>query len=237
MDNTILKSLLVPGSLSFLLIVVGYLMAVLLRSRWGKRFIILGVAAYYFFSITIGADLIIKPLEENYSTLAVESMDQAEIIVVLSGGRLADTLRSSEVLRISNIKNHDADLIISGTQSLDPDRESASAIESFFINRGVNEERIHVEDESRNTRQNAEKVFEIIGEEPFFLVTSAYHMNRSIKEFEKLGADPIPAPTDFRGRGAPYGIRDFIPNSGNLRKSDLAMHEYFGILYYRIFRQ
>jgi uncharacterized SAM-binding protein YcdF (DUF218 family) len=60
-------------------------------------------------------------------------------------------------------------------------------------------------------------------------------MKRAMLEFEKLGANPIPAPIDFKSVGE-YGILSYIPNSKNLRNSDLAMHEYFGIIFYNMKR-
>ncbi len=234
MDGTILKNFLVPGFFSFFLIFLGFILLLIKKKSPGKYFIIFGLILFSFFSTTFGSDFLIGPLEDDFMVLSADRLNDAEIIVVLSGGRKADALRSSEVIRISSMKNHNASLIVSGTEPLNPKSE-LSLIEFFFISRGVPSDNIIVEDKSKNTRENAEKVFKKIGEEPFFLVTSAYHMKRAFSEFEKLGAKPIPAPTDFRKKGSPYGFWDYFPNSGNLRNSDLAIHEHLGILYYNIF--
>ncbi len=234
MNNSILRNIFAPSSLSFLIIAVGFLFFYLEKNRWAKKLIFLGILFFYLFSTTPVSDLVIAPLENNYEIISASEMKKADTIVVLSGGKKADTIRSSEVLRISNLRNHQTTLIISGTVPL-MEREGFSKIESFFINRGIPSEKIRVEDVSENTRENAFEVAKKIGENPFFLVTSAYHMKRSLIEFEKVNANPIPAPTDFRKKGKPYGFRDYIPNSGNLRKSDLGFHEYMGILYYRFF--
>jgi len=229
-----LRKLLIPGSLSFILIITGVLFIFIRKKKWGKYLIFGGILVYYVFSITPVSDFIIGRLENEFEVLDVSEIDKAETIVVLSGGSKSDVLRSSEVLRISTLKNHSPTLIISGTESI-ADRSSLSAVESFFINRGIPAENIYVEDESKNTRENASRVTEKIGEEPFFLVTSAYHMKRAVTEFEKNGANPIPAPTDFRQRRTEYRFGDYLPSSENLRKSDLALHEHFGILYYSVF--
>ncbi len=231
MDGTIFKFFLVPGFLSFFLVFLGFLFLFIVKNKSGKYLILFGLILYYFFSTTVGSDLILGPLEDDYKPLPLESLDEANMIVVLSGGRKADALRSSEVIRISSLKDHNASLIVSGTEPLSGKGEF-SVIEFFFISRGVPSENIIIEDRSKNTRENAEKVFKKIAEEPFFLVTSAYHMKRAFSEFEKLGANPIPAPTDFRKRGKPYTFWDYLPSSGNLRDSDLAIHEHLGIFYY-----
>lgn len=226
--------MLVPGSLSFILVIVGMVLIIFRKKKKGKYLVFAGLLVYYVFSITPGADFVIGALEDGFNSLSVEMIDQADTIVVLSGGSKSDVLRSSEVLRISTLKEHSPTLIISGTESI-ADRTSLSAVESFFINRGIPAENIIVEDKSKNTRENAEQVVELVGGEPFFLVTSAYHMERAVMEFKKNGANPIPAPTDFRKRKNNYLFGDYIPDSENLRKSDLAFHEHFGILYYRFF--
>ena len=90
-----------------------------------------------------------------------------------------------------------------------------------------------LEAQSRTTFESAKNIKQILGDEPFFLVTSSYHLPRSMEVFQKMGTKPIAAPTDFRKEES-YDILDFFPSARNLEKSDLALHEYFGILFYRI---
>jgi len=73
----------------------------------------------------------------------------------------------------------------------------------------------------------------MVGKEPFFLITSAYHIPRSIETFQKVAMNPIPAPADFKIEGD-YNLLDFFPNAQNLKNTDSAFHEYFGILFYRL---
>ncbi len=230
--NIFFKSLLVPGSLSLIIIIIGLLLTVK-KKKSGKIILTLGVLIYYFFSTTPGSNILLGPLESGLRPVSVSQVEDAEIIVVLSGGAKADVLRSSEVLRVSTLKDHNSTLIISGTEAI-ADRSSLSAVEAFFINRGIPAENIYVEDRSKNTRENAQQVVEKIGEQDFFLVTSAYHMKRAVREFDRLDASPIPAPTDFRYRHGDYRLLDYLPTSENLRKSDLAVHEYLGIIYYEL---
>jgi len=196
-----------------------------------KKLVILGLALYYLFSITLVTDLILNPLEGSYSFL--EEFNQAEKIVMLLGGRESNVLRSSEVLRISHLTNHQKTIIISGTDPLNPESEEALGVRNFFISRGIPEENIIIEGQSRNTWENTRNVKEIVKDQPFFLVTSAFHMRRAKGEFKKLGTNVIAAPTNFKRKGE-YNLLDFLPSSANLRNSDLAIKEYFGILYYKI---
>jgi len=202
------------------------------KTKTGKVLVLSGAVLYYLFSITPTVDLLFFPLEKEYSTIEVGQIGDADKIVLLLGGRESDVLRASEVLRIAHLTGYGTWLVISGTDPLNPSSEEALAVRSFFTARGVPAENIIIEGRSRNTRENVRNIKEIVGEEPFFLATSAYHMKRSVKEFQKLGAKPIPAPMDFKRKGE-YSLISYFPTAINLRNADLAVHEYFGILFYK----
>ncbi|OQA71046.1 MAG: hypothetical protein BWY34_00217 [Parcubacteria group bacterium ADurb.Bin247] len=230
----ILQQIILPSVFIPIIILIGIVFVFSSkRYKFGRILLIIGLALYYIFSITPIVDLLLKPLEQEYST--VSDIQKADKIALLLGGRESDVLRSSEVLRIAHLTDHTTQIIISGTDSQNPDSGEALAVRNFFINRGVPKDNIIIEGNSRNTKENVKNIYNIVGDEHFFLVTSAYHMKRAMLEFEKLGANPIPAPIDFKSVGE-YGILSYIPNSKNLRNSDLAMHEYFGIIFYNIKR-
>lgn len=198
----------------------------------------IGIFLYYIFSITPTSNFLLTPLETKYLPLNERDIKKSVITVLLLGGREADILRASEIIRIYNLQistfNLAPKIIISGTDPLLPTSEEAIGVKKFFVSRGLKEENIIIEGQSRNTLENIKNVQKIVGKEPFFLVTSAYHMERAVKEFKKTEANPIPAPTDFKIKTEKYNLVDFLPNSQNLRNSDLALHEYFGILWYKI---
>lgn len=229
----ILSQLLLPSSFVLLLILIGLVLWLLSKKKkLGKFLAIAGILLYYLFSITPVSNFLLLPLESKYSPLAEKEIKAADKIVLLLGGREADVLRGSEVLRISYLKNQEVKIIISGTDPLLPTSEEALGVKRFFVSRGLKEENIIIEGRSRNTWENIRNVKEIVGEKPFFLVTSAYHMERAKREFEKVRANPIPAPTDFKIKTEKYTALDFLPDAKNLRNSDLAVHEYFAILWY-----
>jgi len=209
------------------------------KEKTGKMFLVLGVIFYYFFSITPAADLILAPLENQYQTIGENELDKTDTIVLLLGGRESDVLRASEVLRIfkfqfshfNQFSNSNFHIIISGADPLVIEQEEAKNLKIYLAERGIPSENIIVEDKSRNTKENAENVKKLVGEKPFFLVTSAYHMPRSVKIFKKINANPIAAPADFKTKHT-YSILDFFPDAKNLRNSDLAFHEYLGIVFY-----
>jgi len=229
---------LLPSVFVLVLILIGIILIFRKkRGKLGKILIILGILFYYLFSITPVADLIISPLEKQYQPVQKGEMAKSDKIVMLLGGKESDVLRASEVLRLYNLQlttyNLQSAIIISGRDPLSPKIEEAKEVKEFLVERGIPAENIILEDKSRNTKESAKNVKEMVSGEPFFLVTSAYHMPRSMESFQKMGANPIAAPADFKIKES-YNILDFFPNAENLRYVDLAFHEYFGILWYRL---
>ena len=227
----ILEMFLLPSVFVLVLILIGIILIFRKkRGKLGKILIILGILLYYLFSITPVADLIISPLEKQYQPVQKEELNKADKIVLLLGGKESDVLRASEVLRLYNLQSA---IIISGRDPLSPKIEEAKEVKEFLTERGISAENIILEDKSRNTFESAKNIKEILDDEPFFLVTSAYHLPRAIETFQKARTNPIPAPADFKIEKN-YDILDFFPDAENLRNSDIALHEYFGILWYRL---
>lgn len=101
---------------------------------------------------------------------------------------------------------------------------------------GVAPERMIVEGGSRNTVENARLSHALVGPDPaerWVLVTSAFHMGRSMQSFESAGwANLVAYPVDFRtGRfraGIGWDLQD------KLRTLNLALKEHVGRLAYRV---
>jgi uncharacterized SAM-binding protein YcdF (DUF218 family) len=55
--------------------------------------------------------------------------------------------------------------------------------------------------------------------------------------FKKLGMDPIPAPADYLATKRKIGINSFFPGSNALRKSEIAVHEYLGMVWAKLMGQ
>jgi len=102
---------------------------------------------------------------------------------------------------------------------------------------GVAPERIIVEDKSRNTIENAEFSRRIADPKPgerWLLVTSAYHMPRAMAAFRLAGFPVEACPVDWRTRGPIDAARPFGLLSDGLHRTDTAVHEWLGLLAYRL---
>ncbi len=91
-----------------------------------------------------------------------------------------------------------------------------------------------LEDESRNTVENAEFTARILLPQKvrrIILVTSAFHMRRSLLIFERAGFVVLPAPVNPISSPPVRRWEDYIPNAPALLRSYYAFNEMGGILY------
>jgi len=234
---------LLPGVFIFVLLISGLVFFVL-RKKIGKILIIAAIIFYYFFSISPVADLVISPLENQYKNKEQRLSDVENIVLLIGGVKKGDLPISSKLGESSLFRTvkaveiyfqaeHKPTIIISGSDPISSSSRPAEEIAKFIQSFNVSKENILLEEKSKNSYQSAKEIKKIIGDESFILITSAYHLPRSVYIFRKMGLDPIPVPADFKAEEN-YNILDFFPDPGNLKKCDLAFHEYFGLLYYHL---
>lgn len=100
---------------------------------------------------------------------------------------------------------------------------------------GIDDGRITLEELSRNTCENARETAAALSERAsgnWVLVTSASHMPRAIACFRATGFAVVPYPVDYRTR--PEGGNWSGVASNGLSATDLAAHEWIGLLTYRL---
>ncbi len=106
---------------------------------------------------------------------------------------------------------------------------------------GVQEQRIVLEKASRNTYEHTKKLAAMISREGvWILVTSAYHMPRALGCFRKAGFNVLPYPVDYQNKlDQHYSytwpcLDAFSPSPDNVQKITLALHEWTGLVAYRL---
>jgi uncharacterized SAM-binding protein YcdF (DUF218 family) len=102
---------------------------------------------------------------------------------------------------------------------------------------GVAHDRIAAEEQSRNTIENAVFSRLIANPKPgerWLLVTSAYHMPRAVAAFRAAGFPIEPYPVDWHTRGAADLLWPFPVFWWGLQRTDTAVHEWIGLVIYRI---
>jgi len=217
------------------------------KQKTGKVVVSLGVELLAALSYDAVSNALLRPLEYKYdSPRNLDEISDVKWVVVLGGGHIFDPrvpitsqISGTCLVRlVEGIRLHKmlagSKLILSGGRGFDP-VPNAKIMADVATAIGVDKEDLILESVSRDTKDEARLIQKIVGSDRFVLVTSASHMPRSVPLFEKLGMKPIPAPTahQVRERQA-MSPGMFFPSADNLRKAEMAFHEYLGSVWARI---
>jgi uncharacterized SAM-binding protein YcdF (DUF218 family) len=243
----IIGILAAPGIIVLLLLGYGILRLTFSRGprKKGLVWIGLGVVCFYFFTTTPLPNYLMGRLENRLEPVtSTQNLSGLKYIVVLSGGlrpneglpptsRLEESsaMRVVEGVRLFHLWSDDPVLIMTGAG---PFEDLGSRMVAFAQSLGVPPEKLTPENQAKDTYGNAMGVRALVKNQPFLLVTSAAHLSRSLRIFQKLGMKPIAAPGDFRFVKY-FSIGDYVPSGGNLTNMELAIHEYLGLAYLTLF--
>lgn len=229
--------ILPPG----LFVVIFFLIAIIRRKQKVVLALSLSCAAIvYLLSIEPVKDALLSPLEERYKK---PTTVQGDVIVVLGGGSYNTGVLTDDSLKrlLTGFvlqKKLNTPIILSGGSAITNLPES-EVMKTVLIELGVDKSKIFTDTNSRDTIGNAiftKKICQARGFKKVILVTSAYHMPRSVLTFKQAGLDVIPYPTDFK-MDKRYNIYSFFPKMNVLQDSTKAVREYIGFLsYYLHFR-
>jgi len=102
---------------------------------------------------------------------------------------------------------------------------------------GVDESAVHVESDAATTWANAVYLREMLSEQgisTIILVTTAWHMPRSVWAFQEQGLKVIAAPCDYQVEPEPYDLRSYLPHWTHLSGSCDGLREYLGSYWYQL---
>lgn len=180
---------------------------------------------------------------------------KADAIVVLGGGCGARTNFFDGVML-----NAAADRAYFGAQLWKAEKApfvvpsgvgAADADGRFLTDLGVAPDAVVVDDDARNTEENAKFVKDVLNRVEYvervgvwktkiLLVTSAWHMKRSLLMFAKYAPEIecIPAACDFECFPLlSISLADFMPDTGAFESNCRYFHEWLGIIGYRWLRR
>lgn len=215
------------------------------KKKIGTAFIIGGLIYIYLFSTTAISTWLAVQIEEEYHYANLDELPQADAILVLGGG----TLQNGEWVELSD----PADRVFNGARLFKAgkspavvvtsgggfsNRPHSLAMSSFLQELGVPKENIIEESQAENTYQHTQylkPIFEERGIKSVILVTSAWHMRRSIAVFESNmdGLEIVPFPVDSL-RGKYNSLLDYLPTAQGLYKSSIIFKEYIGYIVYDV---
>lgn len=243
LTNLVALALLPPLSLVILL---GAGLAVLRRRpALGRALIGLTAVALYALSTPWVSGVLLKSLEIS-APLDPATLGTVDAIVVLGGGRHrdapeygGDTLKrislerlryGARLHRVSGVP-----LLVTGGM---PD--GGTLAEGAIMQRILQDEygltARWVEDRAETTwdnARNAAKLLQPDGVRRVALVTHAWHLRRAMPLFEAQGLEVVPAGIGFSRTGVD-DVFDLLPTPAGLRDSTFALHEWLGILWYKL---
>jgi uncharacterized SAM-binding protein YcdF (DUF218 family) len=238
--------LLPPGCFIVLLIGAGIWFISRRRRSCGIFAIAMGMLLWGM-SLAPVSNYLMKGLERG---IAIPARIHGDVIVLLGGGASdgvrdlsgtgapCDEMMSRLVTAVRVHRRTGLPVIVSGGAIGKTDTPEAWIVQRVLQDLGVPPRKILVEDQSRDTGENARYVAEVCARNGFrnpLLVTSAYHMKRSLLIFQRNRLEVTPLPASFR-----YDAHDeitpytFLPSIANLSGTATALREHLGLLFYRL---
>ncbi|RMF12286.1 MAG: YdcF family protein [Alphaproteobacteria bacterium] len=190
--------------------------------------------------------LLIRPLEERFAPPAMATLGPVTGIIVLGGAESPGLTGARDTVHLRDTGNRlttalalaqrypRATLLFTGGYR-SGGLSQAEVAGRLFMEAGVDPHRLILEDQSHNTWENAHLSKALARPQPdetWLLVTSAFHMPRSMAVFEAADWTVIPYPTDYRS--LPNGLDWTLDVATRLREADLALHEWVGLVVYRL---
>ena len=243
---------LLPTNFLCVLLVLGLFLARTRFAALANRLSFAAITLLLLMAYTPLGHIILLPLEERMSRPATPKNMKAPYGIIVLGGSI-DTIvtkargtvainesaeRLTEAIELAR-RFPKARIVFSGGsgQIFSQNMRESDAAKNFFSSMGLNPDRLIFEGKSRNTWQNASYTKNLLkptADQRWLLVTSAFHMPRSIGCFRKVGMSVIPWPVDYRTRGKSDIYRMFDRASEGWKRVDIGVREWVGLLLYRL---
>jgi uncharacterized SAM-binding protein YcdF (DUF218 family) len=241
--------MLLPGNF---LIGIGVLGAILLATRFaaiGRKLLVAVVVLLAVAGFSPLGNLLLYPLEARFPPWN-PAEGTPDGIIVLGGSVDSDLSASHDTPVVRNAadriiaaaalarKYPNARVVFSGGSAnlISNDAKEADYVAEIFESLGIAKSRLTLERQSRNTWENAEFSKAVVAPKPgerWLLVTSAFHMPRSVGLFRKVGFPVEPYPVDWRV-GTGNDVFWFTNTAlDGLSRTDLAVREWMGLIAYR----
>lgn len=238
-----------PSNIILLLAGLAFLALMFRRWRLGRGLLFLSLALAFLGGILPMSVWLLRPLEDRFPRPDLTGKQVAGIIV-LGGAVNPDITRLRGPVQLSSsgsrmteavalaLRFPKARLVFTGGSAklVNPVIKEASAAEQFFLSLGLSADRFVLERNSRNTYENAvytKALVKLKAGETWVLVTSAFHMPRSVGIFRKIGFDVVPYPSDYRTRGTTKELWNPVRQfSEGILATDIAVREWIGLVAY-----
>jgi uncharacterized SAM-binding protein YcdF (DUF218 family) len=245
----LIKSFVLPPGI----FLFAFIMSFLFFFKNKKLFFIILIVSIFLLYL-LSTPLVSRSLAsivESYDVINLNQLDKSKstVIVVLGCSRYSnapemsgkDDVSSCTLVRLRYAailhRKTGVPIVVSGGSVFDEPLSEAELMQRVLVDEfGVNV--ILIEDESRNTMENAEKVAELLKDnniEQVLLVTHAVHMLRAEFSFNSFGVEIIPAPTYFYSRkDNKPDYFEFLPSIKSFYISSVTLYEMFGYIWIKL---
>jgi uncharacterized SAM-binding protein YcdF (DUF218 family) len=243
-----LGAMLLPTNLLIGVGVVGAVLLLTRFARFGRKLVISSVLLLVVCGLSPLGTLLLYPLEQRFppwdagrgvpdGIIVLGASIEADLSVahgtpVVRGA--PDRIISAAALAL---RYPNARVVFSGGSAnvISNDAREADFAGAIFESLGVAKSRLIMERRSRNTVENAQFSKALVAPkdgERWLLVTSAFHMPRSVGLFRKAGFAVEPYPVDWRvgGRGDLLSFTNIAADG--LGRTDLGVREWVGLMTY-----
>jgi uncharacterized SAM-binding protein YcdF (DUF218 family) len=240
--SKILGFFALPSNALIVLGLVGVAVAVLRNARAGGKLIVASLILLAIFGLSPLANALILPLEDRFPPTGIVVLGGAfETLVSTTRPDIplndaAERMTASAALAL---RYPEARIIFTGGVGslLYGGPTEGELARRFYASLGIAASRVTIEEESRDTAENARFTWPLAAPKPgerWLLVTSAFHMPRAIGAFRRVGFAVEAYPVDYRTRGVEDLARPFASLGEGLRRTDVAVREWIGLVIYRI---
>ena len=246
--SKLISGLIWPSSVITLLLVAGSILLLLGRwPLWSRRLLLTGVALLIACGLSPLGNWLVLPLEQRFQrgelpgriagVIILGGFETAKISMArnqLSLNESAERLTEGVLVALSR---PEAKVVFTGGDGsmFRTMGSAAGPVGAYFQAIGISPGRIVLEDRSRTTHENALFLLPLLEPRPgdrYVLVTSAYHMPRSVGTFRHAGFDVVPWPVDYRTRGSRDRWTYFVNIQSGLERVDFSFKEWLGLVAY-----
>jgi len=237
-----------PSSLILILLITGAGLVFTWHWKAGGRVVVVSGALFLIGGMPPLGNVLILPLEQRFARADLSGRDVDGIIVLggvedarVAAGRHVHAMneageRITEAAALALRYPRAKVLFTSGSVGYGGAHAAgADGADLIFRDLGIADDRLLPDRASHNTWENAVYTKALAAPQPgkrWLLVTSASHMPRAMGVFRKVGFAVEPWPVDFRTADARDWLQTFESPAEGLRRVELAVHEWIGLITY-----
>lgn len=252
LEKIVSSFLALPGLFVLIMLIITIYLFRKAKSRFIRIFFLFSLIFIYFLSTYFGTLILVIPLERIYLDTGFQNKFIEDYPVVILGGGIKYTENGAfpglytlqRLVRGLDIyKEIKEPIIYTGGIALGQTGISEAELAFKWLRKmGVEEADIIIENQARNTYENGVytkrwlqeyKDGENKDELKVYLVTNALHMYRSALVFKKLGIGVIPVSSGISVDHKSSWL-SYLPNNESLYANMLAVHEWLGLVWYKI---